>query len=54
MPDPFIDQNASLLHAETPRPPTGLPHGPFPPPKLPPGVTLKPVFTTKVYCCPNK
>ncbi|NBT35870.1 MAG: hypothetical protein EBT03_10110 [Betaproteobacteria bacterium] len=30
------------------------PNQPFPPPKLPEGVTLEPVFTTKVYCCPNK
>ena len=27
------------------------PDQPFPPPKLPPGVTLKPVFTQSVYCC---
>ncbi len=33
MPDPFIDQNASVLHTETVRPPTGLPHGPVAPPE---------------------
>ena len=33
MPDPFIDQNASLLHPEMLRPVTGLPHGPVAPPE---------------------
>jgi hypothetical protein len=33
MPDPFIDQNSSLLHAELLRPPIGLPHGPVAPPE---------------------
>jgi hypothetical protein len=33
MADPFIDQNSSLLHAETLQPPTGLPHGPVAPPE---------------------
>jgi|GEM_PF-3515123 len=33
MSDPFIDLNASLLHVETPSPPTGLPHGPVAPPE---------------------
>jgi RHS repeat-associated protein len=30
------------------------PNQPYPPPKLPDGVTLKPVYTTKVFCCPTK